>query len=271
MTKTDMPANAVVTGAGRGLGAAIAEALCDAGIDVLGCGPQGGEDAALLHPRKDGRGALYQIGCDITQPNTVERTWDAATGIFGTVDLWINNAGLALTGAPLAALSSDKFAQMVDINLLGTMNACRTAIAGMERQGSGAIWNMLGAGWDGAPVPRMNGYATTKAALTFMIRALASEAEDQPYTIGGISPGLVMTEGFFREHRLIPADQRPARDAVVNVIGDHPETIARWIAESILIPAKNGEILVWLTAEKIAERRAESPPRDILSRYPHDL
>ena len=260
-----------MTGTGRGLGAAIAEALCDAGIDVLGCGPQAGEDAALVRPRTDGRGALYRIGCDITRPDTIQRTWEAAAEMFGTVDLWINNAGLALTGAPLATLASEKFGQMVDINLVGTMNACRTAIAGMEKQGSGAIWNMLGAGWDGAPVAGMNGYATTKAALTFMTHALASEAQDQPYTVGGISPGLVMTEGFFREHRQVPEERRAARDAVVNVIGDHPETIACWIAESVSIPAENDQILVWLTPEKIAARQAESPPRDILSRYRHDI
>jgi NAD(P)-dependent dehydrogenase (short-subunit alcohol dehydrogenase family) len=271
MTETNQPANAVVTGAGRGLGAAIADALCDAGINVLGCGPQAGEDAILINARKDGRGALYQIGCDITRSDTVQRTWDAAVEIFGTVDLWINNAGLALTGAPLAMLESEKFGKMVDINLVGTMNACRIAIAGMEKQGSGAIWNMLGAGWDGTPVAGMNGYATTKAALTFLTRALASEAQDQPYTIGGISPGLVMTEGFFREHRQVPAEHLAAREAVINVIGDHPETIARWIAQSVSVPARNDQILVWLTPEKIAARQAESPPRDILSRYRSDI
>ena len=261
------PRTAVVTGASQGLGAALADAYRAAGLDVLGCGPRGPDDAARVEPRRGGRGALYEIGCDITLPDSIDRTWQAAATLFGTVDLWINNAGLALTGAPLAALSEEHFRRMVEINLLGTMNACRVAIVGMEAQGSGAIWNMLGAGWDGAPVAGMNGYATTKSALTFMTRALASEADGASYRIGAISPGLVMTEGFFREDKHVAEADRAARDAVINIIGDHPETIAEWIVAETSRSKSNGKTLVWLTPEKIAERRAQQPPREILSRY----
>ena len=261
------PRTAVVTGASQGLGAAVADAYRAAGLDVLGCGPRGPDAAREVEPRSGGRGALYEIGCDITLPDSINRTWAAAAAIFGTVDLWINNAGLALTGASLANLPAEDFCRMVEINLIGTMNACRVAIAGMDAQGRGGIWNVLGAGWDGTPVAGMNGYATTKAALTFMTRALASEANGCGYTVGAISPGLVMTEGFFREDRHVAAADRAARDTVINIIGDHPETIADWIVAETSRAHENGETLVWLTPEKIAERRAQQPPREILSRY----
>lgn len=60
--------------------------------------------------------------------------------------------------------------------------------------------NMLGAGHDFVPMPRMNGYPTSWAALTFMTRALAQEAADELYAVGAFSPGEVLTESFFREH-----------------------------------------------------------------------
>lgn len=261
----EQPKLAVVTGATRGLGRALAEALASAGLTVVACGPD--VRSAAVEPAREGPGAIHAHACDVTDEAQVQQLWDFAEGLGGGVGWWINNAGLALTGRPLAAMPGEDFRRMVDINLLGTMNGCRVAIAGLRRQGGGEVWNMLGAGWDGHPVPGMNGYATTKAALTFMTRALAAEAEGEPYIVGGLSPGLVMTEGFFREHARVPDDRRAEREAVVNIIGDHPETIAGWIVESLLAGQANGAILSWLTPEKIAERRAQQPPRDILSAY----
>jgi NAD(P)-dependent dehydrogenase (short-subunit alcohol dehydrogenase family) len=248
---------AVVTGAGQGLGRAIARELASVGHIVFGCSLKA----------QDNLDGVRMIACDVTDEAQVRALWKHVAAEAGRVDWWINNAGLALTGRPLNEMSGDDFGRMVAINLVGTMTACRVAIAGMVEQGGGEVWNMLGAGADGQPVAGMNGYATTKAGLTFMTRALAAEAEGRAYKVGGLSPGLVMTEGFFREHARTPLDQRPSREAVVNLIGDHPETIALWIREALEQGQENGAILTWLTPEKIAERRAEQPPRDILSTY----
>lgn len=243
----------VVTGASRGLGRAIADAFTSRGHTVVICAP-GGEGGDVLP-------------CDIRMEDEVLALRDTALARHGHIDWWINNAGLALTGRPLADMPSADFDRMVDINLKGTMNCCRVAIAAMQAQGHGQVWNMLGAGWDGQPVAGMNGYATTKSALTFLTAALASELVGGPVAVGAISPGLVMTEGFFREHARVAPDERAAREAVVNIIGDHPETIADWIADSLEAGQANGAVLAWLTAERIADRRAMDPPRDILSRY----
>jgi NADP-dependent 3-hydroxy acid dehydrogenase YdfG len=118
-----------------------------------------------------------------------------------------------------------EFRTMIDVNLVRTLNGCRAAMEGMAERG-GAIWNVLGAGWDGIPVPRMNGYATTKAAVTFLTRALAAEAEGSRVRIGAISPGMVLTEGFMREHAKVPAAECAVRDAVVNLLADDVATVA---------------------------------------------
>lgn len=255
---------AVVTGSSFGLGRALAIALAEAGIAVVGGAPDLGDPVTEAGDAR--RAPIHSMACDVTEAAQVQRLWDYAAA-RGEIGWWVNNAGLALTGLPLAALPDADFRRMVDINLIGTMNGCRIAAAGMVRQGGGEIWNMLGAGWDGVPVPGMNGYATTKAGLTFMTRALAAEAEGQGYIVGGLSPGLVMTDGFFREHARVPAEERRSREAVVNIIGDHPETIADWIVEALQARQANGSILSWLTADRIAERRDQQPPRDILSAY----
>lgn len=124
----------------------------------------------------------------------------------------------------------------------------------------------MGAGTDGRVVPRMIGYATSKAATTFFTRSLAAEAEGTGILIAGLSPGLVITEGFLREHAKASPETLAARESVVNLIGDHPETIGRWAARIVDTNGENGRIFSWLSADKIRRRR-HGKPRDILGRY----
>lgn len=258
--------NIVITGTQKGLGKAISLALSSANISVVGGQLHGPSKLMVEHAATPGSGAIYSLECDITDQDAVQGLWNTAHETLGSVDVWINNAGIALTGEPLDTLNPEKLRQMFEVNVLGTMNATRIAMAGMADQGFGAIWNILGAGWDGKPVPGMNGYAASKSALAFITKALASEIEDEPYTIGSIVPGLVLTEGFFRENPHI-LTKPSERDGIVNIIGDHPATIAAWIAREITRPAQNGDTLIWLTPEKIAERSTMFPARDILSVY----
>jgi NAD(P)-dependent dehydrogenase (short-subunit alcohol dehydrogenase family) len=260
MQVSSMRKTAVVTGSTQGLGLGIARALLARGVNVVLCGP---DDRGVQLPSGEGGAEAVFLACDITRRENVEALWRSAEARFGAVDVWINNAGLALTGAPLVEQPIDDFARMTAINLVGTLSCCQVAAAGMRARG-GVIFNMLGAGWDYQPVPGMNGYATSKAALTFMTQALAQELAGSGVAMVGISPGLVLTEGFLREHAKVPDDQLAGREAVVNILADYVETLSDWIAEHVLRPPVGGETLVWLTPEKIAARKAQQPPRELI-------
>ncbi|MGY2734823.1 SDR family NAD(P)-dependent oxidoreductase [Sphingomonas sp. UYP23] len=257
---------AIVTGSTKGIGRALAYALLKRGVNVVISAPDGAEARRVAAAFPAGGAQAIGIACDVTSAAAVERLWEHAAAHFGGVDLWVNNAGLALTGQSIADLPVADLRQMLDINLVGTLHGCQTAIRGYRAQGrGGAIYNMLGAGADGEPVPRMAGYATSKAAVTFLTRSLAAELADSDILVGGLSPGLVITEGFLREHAGTPPETRAARDAVVNVIGDHPETIGRWGARIVDANTQHGRMFTWLTAKRIQRRKRR--PRDILSRY----
>jgi NAD(P)-dependent dehydrogenase (short-subunit alcohol dehydrogenase family) len=258
---------AVVTGASQGLGLGIARELAARGVNLV----LAAHDAAALETAAATiPGALAHV-TDVRDPASVDALAQAALEHFGRVDLWLNNAGRAITGNSLLDLVPDVFAAMIDTNLKGAFHGCQSAARAMG-EGEGAIWNMLGAGADGEAVPGMNGYATSKAALTFLTRALAAEVPAN-IAVAGLSPGLVLTEGFFREHARVPADQRAAREAAVNILADTVETIAVWAADLMLAGRPAQAIHNWLTPEKIAERRCAYPPREVLAaaREAHDM
>ncbi|NBC38167.1 SDR family NAD(P)-dependent oxidoreductase [Novosphingobium sp. FSY-8] len=256
---------AVITGATRGIGRALAQAWHARGHAVVVSSSEATEAVRVAADLGGVRHGVMGIGCDVTQSDDHIRLWEGAVEFFGRVDVWVNNAGWALTGTDLAHQSEDELRRMVDVNLIGTMLGARAAMAGMRAQGGGAIYNMLGAGADGKVVPRMTAYATTKAAVTYLTHALAAEAEaaGSGVIVGGISPGLVITEGFRREHAKLTEAERAMREPWVNTIADTPKTIGKWAARAIDENTANDRIFTWLTAEKIRRRKA-GPARRIL-------
>jgi NAD(P)-dependent dehydrogenase (short-subunit alcohol dehydrogenase family) len=260
-----MSRNAVVTGSTRGIGRGLAEALVARGYRVAIASPTASD--AREAAAEIGNGAVG-FDCDVRDAAQVQALFDGAVAAFGSVDLWVNNAGLALTGAELADLPSADFRQMLEINVLGTMHGCQVALTGMRARGHGAIYNVFGAGSDGQPVPHMIGYATTKRAVQFLTESLAAEMRGGPVLLGAISPGLVISEGFLREHGRTPAGpEREARERWVNVIGDHVETVAGWAADIFDTNNDHGAVFAWLSPDKIAARQRDEPDRDVLSRY----
>jgi NAD(P)-dependent dehydrogenase (short-subunit alcohol dehydrogenase family) len=259
---------AVVTGSSHGLGTAIAQALLERGINVVVSGPSLASCRTAVQNLGAGKGSAraFPISCDIRSRRSLNRLRRRSEEEFGRIDIWVNNAGVALTGTALADLPEAEWRLMVDVNLTGTHLACQVAVDALKERG-GAIYNILGAGADGSPVPRMGGYATTKAGLTFLTRSLAQELSGSSVSVSGISPGLIITRGFLREHAKVPQATREDRDKVVNLIADHPHTIGRWAAKIIDNNRTNGQIFSWLTPAKIRRRLQLKRPRDILSRY----
>lgn len=263
------PKTIIVTGSTRGIGYGIAASLLERGCNVVLSGPRQANcdsAAASLRELASSKGEVLPVSCDVTSERDVENLWQAGVEAFGQVDIWLNNAGLALTGKQLADLPSEEFATMLNVNLLGAMHGCKVAFNGMRDRG-GAIYNMLGAGWDAKPVPGMIGYASSKAGLTFMHRSFAMEAEGSNVRVNAFAPGVVMSDGFMREQARSKGGLSPERRSVLNIIGDHVETIADWVAETMLNHQGHAELFNWLTPERIAERQAMTPPRDVLSRY----
>ncbi|GGS98872.1 SDR family NAD(P)-dependent oxidoreductase [Nonomuraea spiralis] len=240
----------VITGGTRGLGLGLARSLVALGHRVTVCGTDPDRVAAA-----EAELGVPALVADVTDRARVQDLWDEAVRRHGRVDIWVNNAGISHHRLPLWRLPAGEARAVVEVNLLGTVNGCAVAAAGMAGQGGGHIWNMEGLGSDGRTVPGLGVYGATKRAVTYLTGALAKEAPDG-VTAGLLSPGMVVTDlltyGYSEAER-----ERAGR--IFAILADPVEVVAPWLAERLVSRARNGAHVRRLTAAKIAYRFAKAP------------
>ena len=213
---------AVVTGASRGLGRAIALALAEAGADVAlaARAKRDLEDTGALVQRA-GRRALV-APTDVASYAEVEALMGRAVRELGRLDIVVNNAGVAKV-APLAEMTPDDWRFMVDANLTGVFNGCRAAAPHLIAQKSGKVINVASVlGQVGLPGYTI--YAATKGGVIALTRALGVEWARHGIQVNAIAPGWFatdMTDPAFSDPRI---NERLTRDIPMRRIG-RPEEI----------------------------------------------
>jgi 2-deoxy-D-gluconate 3-dehydrogenase len=184
---------AVVTGGGRGLGAAMAWALAEAGADVALLART--EDQVIYTAREiedaTGRKAL-PLTCDVSDEGSVDEASSLVVATFGRVDVLINNAGLAPVG-PLLDFELRDLRRVIDVNVVGSFLCTRAFGAHMVAQRKGTVINVASvAGLAGET--NLTAYAASKGALIAFTRALAVEWARHNVTVNAIAPGYFRTD-----------------------------------------------------------------------------
>ena len=188
----------VVTGSTRGIGRAIAEACAQEGGRVVICSR---DEGAVKRASEELAQQGFQVSgrtVDVSLLSDVEGLLQHALETWGRVDVWINNAGLSGGYRPLYEVSPEEITEIVDVNLNGTLMACRIVIPYFIEQGGGILINISGKGGRGDASPFMATYAATKAAVTSLTQSLAQEYKDHPISIHSVVPGMVETD-FYEE------------------------------------------------------------------------
>lgn len=183
--------HALVTGGGRGIGAAIARALLVQGAKVTITG----RDRAALADTAARLAGLGHIACeamDVTSAGSIAQAFAAARARFGAVDILVNNAGQAAS-APFLKTGEDVWQQMLAVNLTGTWHCMREALPAMLEARWGRIVNVAStAGLTGYGY--VSAYCAAKHGVVGLTRALALEIATKGVTVNAVCPGYTETD-----------------------------------------------------------------------------
>jgi NAD(P)-dependent dehydrogenase (short-subunit alcohol dehydrogenase family) len=184
---------ALVTGAARGLGRAIALALAEAGADVaLGLRDRASDGGVTAEITARGRRPL-PLQMDMTSTAQIRKAVDQTAQNFGRLDILVNNTGIAPDNLA-ENVSEEDFDQTVAINLKGTFFACQAAGRIMIQQRSGCIINMSSQAAFAA-LPTESVYCMTKAGISHLTKCLAVEWGKYNITVNAVAPTFIHTPG----------------------------------------------------------------------------
>lgn len=229
--------HAVVTGGGSGIGAAIAEALTEAGSQVTLMG----RNAGKLQDKAAELGAAYQLA-DVTDRASVAAAFAAAAKQHGTVTILVNNAGAA-TSAPFGKMDDALWDSMIAVNLTGAYNCTKAAINAMAETGSGRVVNI-------ASTAALKGYAyvsaycAAKHGIIGLTRALALEYARKGVTVNAVCPGYTNTEIVAQAvDKIVAATGRSRDEALAELTKVNPQ-------QRLIEPQEVAATVMWICRQE---------------------
>lgn len=216
---------ALVTGAAKGIGAAVCRRLAADGFSVaVNYNTSADEAAALVNELKMLTDA-EAFRADVSDSEQVNETVNAVIARFGRIDALVNNAGIAQQ-ALFTDITDDMWQRMLGVNLTGQFNCCRAVLPQMINRKSGKIVNITSM-WGEVGASMEVHYSAAKAGVIGLTKALAKEVGLSGITVNAVSPGVIMTDmmgGFSRETIEELKDETP-----LNRLGT-PDDVANAVA-----------------------------------------
>ncbi|MGB6945892.1 MAG: SDR family oxidoreductase [Bryobacteraceae bacterium] len=183
---------AIVTGASRGIGRAIAELFAREGASVVICGRKQEPLDQVAREFSALAGRILPIACHVGRLDDLERLVDRATRELGQIDILVNNAGTNIAQGPALEMTDAQFDKMVEVNLKSAYRLTRLVAPGMCERGSGSIVNIASIAGI-RPQFQSLLYSMTKAALIMLTQSYALELGPRGVRVNAIAPGLVET------------------------------------------------------------------------------
>ena len=233
---------AVVTGASRGIGRAIAAAFAREAAQVVICGRKQETLDQVAAELSGGPGRIYPLACHVGRADQIRNLAETAHREFGRIDILVNNAATNIAQEPVLQIDENKFDKMVEINLKSAFRLIQAIAPGMCSRGSGSIINI--ASISGIR-PQHHGmlYSMTKAALIMMTQSYALELGPSGVRVNAIAPGMIQTvlsEYYWKD---AANRQRLMEDQPIKHLGQ-PEEIAEM---AVLLASDRGSYITGQT------------------------
>jgi NAD(P)-dependent dehydrogenase (short-subunit alcohol dehydrogenase family) len=196
---------AIVTGASRGIGRAIAQRYAEEGARVALVARTAARLEEAAAEIRDRGGVALALPADVTDRAAVQAMVRRAEAELGAVDLLVNNAGTFYAIGPTWEVDPETWWTDVATNLLGTFLCCREVVPGMVARGKGRVINLIGGGTD-TPLPYGSGYAASKAGVMRLTETLAVELKEHGVMVFALRPGFVRTD--MSEYQLTEENRR---------------------------------------------------------------
>ena len=214
----------LVTGASRGIGAAVANQLAEAGASVIVNYASGRESAEeVVNAIKAKGGDAIALQADVSKSNEVAALFDAAIAHYGRIDVLVNNAGIMITKL-LKDTTDEDFSRQMDVNVRGTFNTLREAATKLADHGS--IINFSST-TTRLLMPTYSTYVASKGAVEQLTRVFAKEVGARGINVNSVSPGPTNTELFTKGKPQEVIDRLASLNAF-NRLGE-PEDIAKTV------------------------------------------
>lgn len=252
---------AVITGSSRGFGFCQAKKFRELGWNVvLSATNQDRLNQALfqLNEIKRDKAGTLSVICDVRKEEDLQRLWELSKAAFGSVDIWVNNAGVNNPDKPVCEMTEKEIGYILDVDLKGAVLGSKIAFAGMKKQGFGQIYNTEGYGSNDAMMTGLTIYGTAKRALTYFSHALAKESHEltaDSVKVCRLTPGIMITEFLTSANAgesKITLSEKTKK--IYNILGDYPETIADYCVPRMVANKKNDASIVWLTGGRAFNR-----------------
>ncbi|MCB2290403.1 3-oxoacyl-[acyl-carrier-protein] reductase [Clostridium sp. CS001] len=184
---------AVITGASRGIGRAIAIKLAKLGVNIV-VNYRNSYEAVqeVVKEIQDLGASALAVQCDISSYSDVENMMKKSVEEFGTIDILVNNAGITKDGL-LMRMKEEDFDSVIDINLKGAFNCTRHVSSIMLKQRSGRIINISSVSGLTGNAGQVN-YSSAKAGILGMTKAVARELASRNVTCNAVAPGYIQTD-----------------------------------------------------------------------------
>lgn len=185
--------SAVVTGGAKGIGAAVVARLAEAGANVVVADLDLDEGKATAERVAAATGAqVVATTVDVADSASLVAAAELAVGVFGRLDIWVNNAGIYPATGAIEAATDERFARILEVNVSGSFAGAREAARRMT--GGGVIINLASAASFKA-IRGLTGYVTSKHAVIGLTRNLALELAPAGIRVLAVAPGQVLTPG----------------------------------------------------------------------------